>query len=481
MQKQREHWSSHLGFILAAAGSAIGLGTLWKFPYVTGENGGGIFVLIYIFCTFFIGIPVFIAELVLGRKAQRGAVGVFATLANNSAVWKTAGWLGVASSFLIMSFYSILAGWGLNYVFMSLSQFYESMTAQEISGVFDILASSADITLFWHLLFTALTAAVVYRGIRQGIEYWSRFMTIGLLVILVGMCLFAMTLEGFSEGVRFILYPDVSHFKPSAAIEALGLSFFTLSLGQGIMLTYGSYMRKGDDIPKTAIIIGVMIIIVSLLAGLMIFPIIFTFGFAPEAGPGLVFKTLPVLFAKLPGALFISTAFFILFVFTALTSAVALIEVVAANFTDLLGWSRQKAVLVVAISCFIFGIPSALSNTHTLFANWPAIYGKSFFETIDDIVSLWLLPIGGLMVAMFTGWFLDKQISQAEFDSGTQLRWMWRPWLFFMRWVAPVAIVFIILQQSKLIDIDAYFNGKRTPTKGVEKSHSPESLDIDAK
>lgn len=458
MQKQREHWSSHLGFILAAAGSAIGLGTLWKFPYVTGENGGGIFVLIYILCTFFIGIPIFIAELVLGRKAQRGAVGVFVNLSNNSTVWKTAGWLGVASSFLIMSFYSVLAGWGLNYVFMSLCQFYKNMTAQEISGVFDILSSSADITLFWHFLFTALTAAVVYRGIRQGIEYWSKFMTIGLIVILVGMCLYAMTLDGFWQGVRFILYPDTANFKPSAAIQALGLSFFTLSLGQGIMLTYGSYMRRTDNIPKTAIIIGTMIVVISLLAGLMIFPIIFTFGFAPEAGPGLVFKTLPVLFAKLPGALFISTSFFILFVFTALTSAVALIEVVAANFTDLLGWSRHKAVLIVSVSSFIFGIPSALSNTNTLFAKWPAIYGgKTFFTTIDDIVSLWFLPIGGLMIAIFTGWVLDEKISKEEFNTGTTMRWLWRPWIFFVRWVAPVAIVFIILQQSGLIDVDSYF------------------------
>ncbi|MBA3722573.1 MAG: sodium-dependent transporter [Parachlamydiaceae bacterium] len=468
MQKQREHWSSHLGFILAAAGSAIGLGTLWKFPYVTGENGGGIFVFIYILCTFLIGIPVFIAELVLGRKAQRGAVGVFATLANNSTVWKTAGWLGVASSFLIMSFYSVLAGWGLNYVFMSLSQFYKNMTAKEISGVFDILASSADITLFWHFLFTALTAAVVYRGIRQGIEYWSKFMTIGLLIILVGMCLYSTTLSGFAQGAKFILSPDLANFKPSAAIQALGLAFFTLSLGQGIMLTYGSYMRRSDDIPKTALIIGVMIVFVALLAGLMIFPIIFTFGFAPEAGPGLVFKTLPVLFAKLPGALFISTAFFVLFVFTALTSAVALIEVVAANFTDLLGWTRQKAVLVVAVSCFIFGIPSALSDTNTLFANWPAIYGKTFFATIDDIVSLWLLPIGGLMVAMFTGWSLDKQVIEEEFGEGTTLKWLFKPWFFFIRWVAPVAIVFIILQQSGLIDIDTYF-GKGDHYQPVEK------------
>lgn len=464
MQKQREHWSSHLGFILAAAGSAIGLGTLWKFPYVTGQNGGGIFVFIYIICTFFIGVPIFIAELVLGRKAQRGAVGVFACLANNSAVWKTAGWLGVASSFLIMSFYSVLAGWGLNYVFMSLNQFYKGRSAQEIASVFDILASSADITLFWHLAFTALTAAVVYRGIRQGIEYWARFMTIGLLIILIGMCLFAFTLEGFGKGVDFIFYPDTARFKPSAAIEALGLSFFTLSLGQGIMLTYGSYMRRNDDIPKTAVIIGVMIILVSLLAGLMIFPIIFTFGFPPEAGPGLVFKTLPVLFAQLPGSIFISTAFFVLFVFTALTSAVALIEVVAANFTDLLGWSRQKAVLIVAISCFVFGIPSALSNTNLLFPNWPAIYGKTFFATIDDIVSLWLLPIGGLMVALFTGWFLDKQISKEEFYSGTQLKWMWRPWLFFMKWIAPIAIIFIILQQSGLVNVDTFFLTKYTQT-----------------
>lgn len=465
MQKQREHWGSHLGFILAAAGSAIGLGTLWKFPYVTGQNGGGIFVLIYILCTFFIGVPIFIAELVLGRKAQRGAVGIFATLANNSTAWKAVGWLGVASSFLIMSFYSILAGWGLNYVFMSLSQFYLGRTPQEISGVFDILASSADITIFWHLAFTALTAAVVYRGIRQGIEYWAKFMTIGLLFILIGMCLYAMTLEGFWQGARFIFYPDIGNFKPSAAIEALGLSFFTLSLGQGIMLTYGSYMRRNDDIPRTAGIIGVMIVLVSLLAGLMIFPIIFTFGFTPEAGPGLVFKTLPVLFAKLPGALFISTAFFILFVFTALTSAVALIEVVAANFTDLLGWSRQKAVLIVAISCFIFGIPSALSNTNTLFANWPAIYGKTFFETIDDLVSLWFLPIGGLMVAVFTGWVLDKKISEEEFGTGTTFKMLWRPWMFFMRWVCPVAIIFIILQQSGIIDVDTYLGGK--PEKNV--------------
>lgn len=458
MQKQREHWGSNLGFLLAAAGSAIGLGTLWKFPYVTGANGGGIFVLLYIFCTFFIGIPVFIAELMLGRKAQRGAVGIFAELDENSKNWQIIGWLGVSASFLIMSFYSVIAGWGLNYVFMSLNQFYQGRTAQEIGEVFDVLSQSADITLFWHVAFTAITVAVVYQGIRQGVEYWSKLMTCGLLILLIGMFLYSMTLEGFSEAVSFIFYPDFSNFRPSSALEALGLSFFTLSLGQGIMLTYGSYMRRSEDIPKMALIIGVMIVGVSILAALMIFPIIFTFGFKPQEGFGLVFKTLPVLFAKLPGALVLSTLFFVLFCFTALTSAVALVEVVAANFMDLLGWSRQKAVLIVGISCALFGIPSALSRTDTLFANWSFLYGKSFFETIDYLVSVWLLPVGGLLIAIYAGWVFDRNLSKIEYCAGTSLPWTWAPWRFFIRWLAPIAIGCIMLQTSGLIDIDAFFS-----------------------
>ncbi|MBA3958161.1 MAG: sodium-dependent transporter [Parachlamydiaceae bacterium] len=455
-QTHREHWSSQIGFILAAAGSAIGLGTLWKFPYVTGENGGGLFVFIYILCTFFIGIPIFVAELILGRKAQRGAVGIFASLTHNATVWKGVGWLGVASSFLIMSYYSVLAGWGLNYVFMSLNQFYLNRSAQEISGIFDTLAASGDITIFWHFIFTAITIAVVYPGVRQGIEYWSRFMTSSLLIMLVALCAYTITLDGFGQAVDFLFKPDFSNFKPSSALEALGLSFFTLSLGQGIMLTYGSYMSRTEDIPKTSAIIGSMIILISLLAGLMIFPVIFSFGFTPQEGRGLVFKTLPLLFGKLPGALLISTTFFILFVFTALTSSIALVEVVVANFIDLMGWSRRKAVLVTGISCFIFGIPSALSGSNTLFANWPVIYGKTFLATVDDIVSIWLLPIGGLMISIYTGWFLSTAISKEEFSSGTKWKFLWRPWLFFMRWVAPIAIISIMLQKSGLINVDAW-------------------------
>lgn len=459
MQKQREHWGSHLGFLLAAAGSAIGLGTLWKFPYVTGQYGGGLFVLIYIFSIFFIGIPVFIGELILGRRAQRGAVGTFEALGGAHA-WKIAGWMGVAASFLIMSYYSVIAGWGLNYVLMSLNQFYENKSAADIESIFNTLASSADITIFWHFAFTALTVAVVYPGVRHGVEYWSKRMTIGLLVLLICLSAYSFTLDGFSEAIKFVFYPDAQRFNVSGALEALGLSFFTLSLGQGIMLTYGSYMKRNEDIPSTSGIIGVMITFVSILAAVMIFPIIFTFGATPQGGPGLVFKTLPLLFSKLPGALIISTSFFVLFVFTALTSSVALVEVVTANFMDLLGWSRKKAVLCVGAASFIVGIPSALSDTNTLFANWQLIYGKNFFLTIDGLVSTWLLPIGGLLIAIYAGWILDPADSREEFEKGTKFPWLYRPWLFFIRWVCPVGIALILLQKSGLINIDALLNSQ---------------------
>lgn len=456
-QRTREHWSSYIGFIFAAAGSAIGLGTLWKFPYVTGENGGGLFVLIYMLCTLFIGIPVFIAELILGRRAQRGAVGIFASLSHNSTVWKGAGWLSVASAFLIMSYYSVIGGWGLNYMLMSLMQSYQGMNAQEVGAVFEKLYSSADISVFWHFLFTAIVVILVLPGVRQGIEYWSKIMMSALFVMLIGLFLYGMTLEGFSQALDFMLSPDLSKLKPSGALEALGLSFFTLSLGQGVMLTYGSYMRKSEDIPQTGFIIGIMITIIAILAGLMIFPIIFTFGFSPQEGRGLVFKTLPLLFSKLPGSLVISTAFFALFVFAALTSAIAFIEVVAANMMDLLGWSRRRAVLVSGIACFTFGIPSAMSGSNVIFSSWPSIFGRTFFATIDDLVSIWFLPIAGLMIALYAGWFFNTKESEEEFKSGTRFKNLYPVWLFFIRWVAPAAIILIMLEQSGIINIDMIF------------------------
>jgi len=447
----REHWGSRLGFILAALGSAIGLGTLWKFPYVTGEYGGGLFVFFYLIFTLVFGIPLFIGELILGRRAQRGAVGIFAELSGESSPWKVAGWLGVSSSFLILSYYCVVAGWGLNYLMMSLNQFYENRTPKEISEAFDILYKSGDISLFWACIFLVITLGVVFQGIRKGIERWNRILTTALLALLIILCIYACTLQGFSDAIQSLFHPELSKIKLTGILEALGLSLFTLSLAQGIILTYGSYLRENEDLPKIALIVGIAVVVISMITVLTIFPVIFTFNLAPEGGSGLVFKTLPVLFAALPGSMIISALFFTLFVFTGLTSAVALLEVVAANLIDLYQWSRKKAVISSTIAAFIVGIPSAFAGSQDVFKKWLPMYGINFFTTVDNLVSIWLLPVGALLIALYLGWRSQKWEIKEEFLKGSNWRFLFTFWFFLVRWIVPIGIILIFLQKAGFI------------------------------
>ncbi len=457
MNKQREHWGSSFGFVMAAAGSAIGLGTLWQFPYMTMQNGGGIFVLLFLLFTVILGIPLFIGEVLMGRRAARGAVGIFEALSGEGSSWKVTGWLGVAASLFIMAYYCVVSGWGLNYVVMSLCQFYEHRTSVEIAGVFDILFKSGQINVLWQSVFLLVTAGVVYQGIRKGIEYWSKILTSALLVLLLGLLIYSFTLSGFGEAFRYIFYPDFSKLRPSGVLEALGLAFFTLSLGQGVMLTYGSYMRKSDDIPKTAVIIAVMNGVVSIFAALMIFPVVFSFGLKPEGGFGLIFQTLPVLFAKLPGALIISTTFFTLLVFTALTSSVAMLEVLVANFMDLYNWTRKRSVVYSSLAIFLLGLPCALAGSGALFGDWRQIYGKNFFETLIEIIFQWILPIGGVLISLFLGWYMKKEDCRLEFREGATWPGLFGVWYFFVRFVAPICILVIIFHRSGLINLDKLF------------------------
>lgn len=450
----REHWSSRVGFILAALGSAIGLGTLWKFPYVTGQNGGGLFIFFYLLFVFILGIPLFVGELILGRRAQRGAVGIFAELSGESSPWRTVGWLGVAASFLILSFYCVVAGWGLNYIMLSLNQVYATKTPVEIGGIFDILYKAGDINLFWAFIFLLMTFGVIYQGVRKGIEFWSRILTIALLILLVGLCLYATTLEGFTKALTFLFAPDVHALKFSSLVEALGLSLFTLSLAQGIILTYGSYLKSSEDLPKTALIVGSTVIVVSMITVLTIFPVIFTFDLEPSGGAGLIFQTLPLLFDSLPGSMIVSTLFFTLFVFTALTSAMALLEVVVANLIDLYGWSRKKAVILATIAAFIVGIPSALAGSGGIFKEWQPMYGTNFFGSIDNLVSIWILPIGGFLTAIYLGWRMKKAAVREEFKKGSTLQGLFGLWFFLVRWIAPVAVILVFLQKGGFINID---------------------------
>jgi NSS family neurotransmitter:Na+ symporter len=299
--------------------------------------------------------------------------------------------------------------------------------------------------------------SIVLSGVRKGIEHWSKMMTRALFVILMGLFIYSTTLDGFRQAVNFIFYPDFSLFKFSSALEALGLAFFTLSLGQGIMISYGSYMRDKESISYMAIIVSVSVIVVAILAAFCVFPVVFSFGIAPAAGPGLIFQTLPFLFAQLPGSVFISTIFFILFVFTALTSAIAFIEVVASNLMELYHFSRKKAVYLTALGTFVFGIPSALAGSEMLFPDWQSIYKMNFLNTVDHLVSVWIIPVGGLITAIFVGWIMDKKIAKEQFIKEMKYPQVYFLWMGMIRYIIPILIFVIIMQNSGMIDFDQFF------------------------
>ena len=450
----REHWSTRIGFIMAAAGSAIGLGSLWRFPYTVGENGGAAFVLLYAIFTFFLGLPVFIAELIVGRNTQKSAVFAYQALSKEDSNWKMLGYLNILSCLIILAFYSVVSGWCLSYTLMSLTQFTKGKTPEEISQVFSTLVSSPGINLFWLVLFLALNVGVVFSGIKKGIEHWSKILMPILLVLLLFLFCYGLTLDGFPKAFDFIMRPDFSKITPSAILNALGMAFFTLSVGLGIILTYGSYMGPNEDIPKTSMIVASMTFIVSMISALMIFPVVFTFGFAPQGGPGLVFQTLPVLFAKLPGEVLLSTIFFALLFFTAITSSISLLEMLVANFMEIFHLPRKKSTIIAAGLTLLIGIPCALSSSDILFPNWKAIYGKDFFETMNYITSSWMMPISGLLTTIFVGWKMEKSIFESELMKGTKLGYLMKPIFFCVKWLAPISVLLIILEQTGLVNFN---------------------------
>jgi neurotransmitter:Na+ symporter, NSS family len=458
MKSQREHWGSRIGFILAAAGSAIGLGSLWRFPYMAGQSGGGFFVLLYLFFTFLIALPVFIGEVLIGRKSQKSVVLALGELSNGSNNWKLVGWFNILTTFLILSYYTVISGWCLNYMMMSINDFTHGKSVTEIANIFGVMYNSGDINLFWNFIFILLNAGVVYGGIRKGIEHWAKILTPALLFILIGLFIFSTTLPGFKDAAKFILLPDISKVTPSSILNALAMSFFTLSVGLGILTTYGSYMKPQEDMPKTGAIVASMTVLVSLFAALMIFPIIFSFGFEPQAGAGLVFKTLPILFAKLPGTVVISTIFFMLLVFTALTSSISLFEVMISNLIEVFPLTRDKAIVISAVSVFVMGIPAALTGTGILFGNWESLYGKDYFSTLDYLTGNWMMLITSFLMTIFTGWILDKKIAKEEFIKGTKWARLYPVWRFFVRYLAPVAIIIVILQEGGILDVNKLFN-----------------------
>lgn len=456
----REHWGSRLGFILAAAGSAIGLGTMWKFPYTVGQNGGGAFILLFLLFNFLVGIPLFVAELVMGRKGQRGVVGCFELKERPHASWPMAGWLAIFAVILIFSWYVVIAGWSLNYILMSLSDAFKGLSQAQIGEAFDTFRSSPDLNILWQGLFLAANIGIVLSGLSKGIEYWSKLMTSALFIMLLALSLYATQLSGYGEAIRYILMPDFSKLNASSVLTALALALFTLSLGFGIMITYGSYMKPSDDIPKTAVIIGLTNLLASVLIAMMIFPMIFTYGFAPQEGEGLIFKTMPYVFEQMPGSMVLSVVFFSLLLVAALTSSVAMLEAAAANFMDLNSWSRKKAVLVSAVIGFLLGLPSAMSGGSQLFANWQTIFGANFLTT-SIALSDWLVSGASFLTALFVGYAIDKKVCQEAYCTGSSWGWTFHAWRFLMRYIVPTSILLVILQRARIIRLEtllAYFS-----------------------
>jgi NSS family neurotransmitter:Na+ symporter len=450
--KQRSHWGSRIGFILAAAGSAVGLGNIWKFPYVTGENGGGIFVLVYLACVLLVGLPIMIAEILIGRTTQSSPVGAFKSLAGTRSPWVGMGWLGVVSAFILLSFYSVVAGWSLHYTWLSISGQLAGLGPENMAPVFGNLNRSVEANLFWHLIFMGLTIAVVFGGVSKGVERWSRILMPALLIMMLVLLGNSLTLDGFGKAVQFLFGFHQDKFTAAGALEALGHAFFSLSLGMGAMLTYGSYLRRRDDIVGASVTISALDTSIALVASLMLFPIIFSYGMEPAAGPGLVFISVPIALSQMPGTTFLATVFFALLVFAALTSAISMLEVATSYLIDQRGWQRRRAAVAAGLTTALVGLPSALSGgTHLFGSGMEALVGRNWFDSLDYLVTNWMLPLGGLGMALFTAWRMNQRLRREEFLLGSRLRGFYQSWLFLLKYPVPVAILLIFLNAVGLL------------------------------
>lgn len=453
MEETREKWGSKLGFILAAAGSAIGLGNIWKFPYVAGQNGGAAFIIIYLLCVAMIGLPVVIAEILMGRTTQRNPVGAFKAL-TKSKFWPLVGAMGVVAGFVILSFYAVVAGWSVGYVYEAAIGNFSLYTTPEDAGKhFVSLTSNVSWGIGMLALFMVLTMGFVYFGVQKGIERGSKIMMPLLFVLLVIVMIRGLTLEGSGEGLSFLFNPDWSKVTGGTVLEALGQAFFTLSLGMGAMLTYGSYMSEKDSIPSSSVEIVFLDTLIALIAGVAIFTAVFATGQEAAAGPGLIFQTLPIVFTKMPGGFVIAIIFFILLTIAALTSAISLLEVITAYFIDEKKWKRHNAVIVFGSLAFIIGIPSALS--FNVLAD-STLFGLNFFGLADYVSSNIMLPLGGLLIAIFVGyiWGIDKAFAKLRIGSEKLFdNAMWRVtvWKVLLKYFAPVLIFLVLLNSLGIL------------------------------
>jgi NSS family neurotransmitter:Na+ symporter len=440
----RGAWSSKFGFILAGAGSAIGLGAIWRFPYITGANGGAVFVLVFLLCCLLIGLPVMIAEFSLGRHTEKNPMGMFRAL-RDKPLWRFVGGLCVLSGFVIFAWYSVIAGWVVGYLYHAVAGTFNTVQGIETGGFFTRFASDAFWVSFLHFLVIFGTAFVVIRGIKEGIETLSKWLMPVLFVLLILLAVRSVTLPGAGAGLEFYLKPDWSKFSGKMFLAAMGQAFFSLSLGMGTMATYASYLSKKENIATSAAWITFFEVLISLIAGFVILPAVSAMGASYTEGPSLIFVVLPGIFGAMPMGYLFGVGFFILVIIAALTSTVSMLEVPVAYFVDERKWTRRNAVLFVALVSFLIGTPAAMAHgANAWLSNLPLLH-TDFFTVISTVFGDISLSIGAFFIAVFAGWVWGtrKAVEEITLEGNTfRLAGLWS---FLIRYVAPVTIAIIFI------------------------------------
>lgn len=442
MTESRAQFATKLGVIATTVGSAVGLGNIWRFPYEAGMHGGGAFLIIYLFIIFVVGIPVITAEFIIGRHTGSNIAGAFHKLARNRS-WSWVGYIGLTSSLMILSFYSVVAGWTLEYIYQSIIGFSGMHTQEALHTQFDAFSTSNWRPLMWTIIFLTLNLWILLRGVQKGIERMSNIMMPALFLILIIFCINSLTMSGAKEGLTFLFKPDFSKIDSSVLMGAMGQAFFSLSLGLGCLITYSSYFNRQTRLVRSASIIAGLDTMVAILAGVIIFPAIFTYGLQPEAGPKLVFEILPSIFIDLPGGMIWSTLFFILLFFASITSTISMSEISIAYFVEEKNMSRRKSTWLNYFIAVVFGSLCALSFGSL---NHIQLCGKTIFDLFDFISSNILLPIGGMAISIFVGWVLDKSIVRNEVTNygKVSVRTLGAI-VFCLKYIAPICIALVFL------------------------------------
>ena len=449
-----ETWSSRPAFILAAVGAAVGLGNIWRFPYIAGQNGGGAFVLIYIGFVLLLGIPIITAELAMGRRGKQSPVLTMSNLAreaNRSQGWQVIGWLSILIPMLGLTYYSVVASWAIDYVFQAAAGAFRGFDGNDSSAFFGKLLASPWRMIFWHSVYIILTVFVVARGVRKGLERSVKIMMPALFVILLLMVGYAMFAADFKAGVAFLFTPDFSKITVPVVLMALGQALFSIAVGVGAMITYGAYLPENVSLPWAAAIIGIVDTLVAILAGLAIFPLVLGYGLDPGEGPGLIFVTLPVAFGQMPAGTLVGCAFFVLLTFAALTSSIGMLEPAVSWLEEQRGFKRPRMAMLAGFAAWLVGLAIALS--FNLWGDFRPLGMFSFFadKTIFDVMDFFVanifLPINALLIAVFAGWIMSRQSTLDELDFPDGPRYAY--WRFIVRYIAPVAFGLIFFSTLK--------------------------------